>query len=210
MESVEKKVAQLLLEIEAVQLNIERPFEWASGWLSPIYCDNRKVLSVPTVRNFICDALCRSIEQNYPTADVIAGVATGAIAMGALIADRLGKPFIYVRPRRKDHGTGALIEGTLTPGSNVLVVEDLISTGHSALSAADCLRMACANVLGVVATFSYNFDVARRAFEKSNCELHTLTNYNTLIQEAAERNFVSPEQLETLKIWRLTPNTWGR
>ena len=210
MESVEKRVAQLLLEIEAVQLNIERPFEWASGWLSPIYCDNRKVMSVPGVRDYICDALCRSIHQNYPSTDVVAGVATGAIAMGALIADRLKKPFIYVRPRKKDHGTGARIEGTLTPGSNVVVVEDLISTGHSAISAVDCLKRACANVLGVVATFSYNFDVARRAFEKSNCELHTLTNYNTLIQEAAEKNYVSKEQLETLNIWRLTPNTWGR
>lgn len=210
MESVEKKVAQQLLEIEAVQLNIEKPFEWASGWLSPIYCDNRKILSVPAARNFICEALCRSILHNYPSVEVIAGVATGAIAMGALIANRLDKPFIYVRPRRKDHGTGARIEGTLESKSRVVIVEDLISTGNSALSAAECLRMSCADVLGVVAIFSYNFDVARRAFEKSNCELHTLTNYDTLIQEAANSNYVSTKQLETLKIWRLTPNTWGR
>ncbi|HPW78347.1 MAG: Orotate phosphoribosyltransferase [Bacteroidetes bacterium ADurb.Bin037] len=210
MESVEKKVAQQLLEIEAVQLNMEKPFEWASGWLSPIYCDNRKVLSVPPVRNMVCEALCQSILHNYPSVEVIAGVATGAIAMGALVADRLDKPFIYIRPKRKDHGTGAQIEGKLEPKSKVVVVEDLISTGHSAISAVECLRISCADVLGVVAIFSYNFDVARRAFEKSNCELHTLTNYNTLIQEAAERNYINEEQLKTLKVWRLTPNTWGR
>ena len=210
METVEKKIAQQLLEIEAVQLNTETPIEWASGWLSPIYCDNRKILSVPPVRNLICDALCQLILRNYPSVEVIAGVATGAIAMGALIADRLKKPFIYVRPRRKDHGTGAQIEGTLLPQSKVVIVEDLISTGHSALSASDCLKKACADVLGMVAIFSYNFDVARRAFEKSNCELHTLINYDTLIQEAAEKDYVNKQQLETLKIWRLTPNTWGR
>jgi len=130
--------------------------------------------------------------------------------MGALVADRLDKPFIYIRPKRKDHGTGAQIEGKLEPKSKVVVVEDLISTGHSAISAVECLRISCADVLGVVAIFSYNFDVARRAFEKSNCELHTLTNYNTLIQEAAERNYINEEQLKTLKVWRLTPNTWGR
>ena len=199
-----------MLEIEAVQLNMEKPFEWASGWLSPIYCDNRKVLSVPPVRNMVCEALCQSILHNYPSVEVIAGVATGAIAMGALVADRLDKPFIYIRPKRKDHGTGAQIEGKLEPKSKVVVVEDLISTGHSAISAVECLRISCADVLGVVAIFSYNFDVARRAFEKSNCELHTLTNYNTLIQEAAERNYINEEQLKTLKVWRLTPNTWGR
>lgn len=210
MESVEKKIAQQLLEIEAVQLNMEKPFEWASGWLSPIYCDNRKVLSVPPVRNMVCEALCQSILHNYPSVEVIAGVATGAIAMGALVADRLDKPFIYIRPKRKDHGTGAQIEGKLEPKSKVVVVEDLISTGHSAISAVECLRISCADVLGVVAIFSYNFDVARRAFEKSNCELHTLTNYNTLIQEAAERNYINEEQLKALKVWRLTPNTWGR
>ena len=210
MESAEKIVAQKLLEIQAVQLNIEKPFVWASGWLSPIYCDNRKILSVPEVRNFIRDTLCKLIMHNYPSVEVIAGVATGAIAMGALVADKLEKPFIYVRPRRKDHGTGAQIEGSFEPESKVVVVEDLISTGHSALSASDCLKKSCANVLGMVAIFSYNFDIARRAFEKSNCELHTLTNYDTLIREAAENNYINKEQLDTLKIWRLTPNTWGR
>ncbi|HHV41052.1 MAG: orotate phosphoribosyltransferase [Bacteroidales bacterium] len=210
MESVEKKVAQKLLEIEAVQLSIEKPFEWVSGWKSPIYCDNRKILSIPQVRGYIRNAMCESILHNYPTVQVIAGVATGAIAMGALIADKLNKPFVYVRPRRKEHGTGARIEGTFPDKANVVVVEDLISTGHSALSAVDCLKMSYANVLGVSAIFSYNFDIARRAFEKSNCELHTLTNYENLIEEAALKNFISPEQIETLKIWRLTPNTWGQ
>ena len=148
--------------------------------------------------------------KNYPTVQVIAGVATGAIAMGVLVADKLNKPFIYVRPQKKAHGTGAQIEGSFSPKAHVVVVEDLISTGHSALSAVDCLQKAYANVLGVSAIFSYNFDIARRAFEKSNCELYTLTNYENLIEEAALKNFISPEQIETLKIWRLTPNTWGQ
>ena len=210
MESTEKTVARHLLDIGAVRLNPETPFLWASGWLSPIYCDNRKVLSVPPVRQYICQALCELITRNYPDVEVIAGVATGAIAMGALVADRLDKPFIYVRPKRKDHGTGAQIEGSLEPKSRVVVVEDLISTGQSALSAVDCLKMSCANVLGMVAIFSYNFDIARRAFEKANCVLHTLTNYSTLIGEAVDRKYINDEHLETLKRWRLTPNTWGK
>lgn len=210
MDSTEKTVAQHLLDIEAVRLNPQKPFVWASGWLSPIYCDNRKILSVPSVRQYVCQALCDLIVTNYPSVDVIAGIATGAIAMGALIADRLNKPFIYVRPKPKDHGTGAQIEGSFEPHANVVVVEDLISTGQSGLLSVDCLRKAGANVLGMVAIFSYNFSIARRAFENANCELYTLTNYDALIDEAIKRGYISSDHMETLKSWRLMPNTWGK
>lgn len=210
MDSIEKMVARQLLDIEAVRLNPENPFTWASGWKSPIYCDNRKVLSVPAFRTFICEQLCAVITKHYPKVEVIAGVATGAIAMGALIADKLEKPFIYVRPRPKDHGTGAQIEGTFDEHAKVVVVEDLISTGQSSLLSVACLRNAGANVLGMSAIFSYNFDIARRAFEKANCELYTLTNYNTLIEEAVKRDYISAEHLQALQLWRLKPTEWGQ
>lgn len=209
MESIERKVARHLLDIKAVQLDAEKPFLWASGWKSPIYCDNRKILSYPEIRREICKYIADIIEKNFNTADVIAGVATGAIAWGAIVADILDKPFVYVRPKPKDHGTGAQIEGRLPAESKVVVIEDLISTGQSSLSAIDALRKAGAVDLGMVAIFSYNFAKARRAFEYSNVELRTLSNYDALIEEAVKCDYIKKEDEELLKAWRLSPETWG-
>lgn len=208
MEPIEKIIAKLLLDIKAVTLNIEEPYRWASGWLSPIYCDNRKILSYPKERAIVSQALVRVVEQHYKEVDVIAGVATGAIAWGLLVAEALGKPFIYVRPKAKDHGTGARIEGDLPANANVVVVEDLISTGQSSLSAAEVLSNAGANLLGMVAIFSYNFDKSRRAFEYSNLELRTLSNYQTLIEQAVSCNYIDEADLETLREWRYHPEAW--
>ena len=181
MEAIEKAVAKSLLDIKAVMLRPENPFTWASGWKSPIYCDNRKVLSYPEIRENICRWMAEIIRKNYPEVEVIAGVATGAIAHGYLVAHILGKPFCYVRPKPKDHGTGSQIEGLLEEGAKVVIVEDLISTGMSSLAAKNALVNAGADVLGMVAIFSYNFNQARKAFEDSNVELTTLSNYDTLI-----------------------------
>ena len=186
MESVERKVAKALLDIKAVMLNPEEPFKWASGWLSPIYCDNRRILSYPELREDVCRWMAEIIERKYPDTEVIAGVATGAIAHGMLIAHILKKPFIYVRPKPKDHGTGSQIEGSVEKGARTVVVEDLISTGKSSLSATEALIKAGVNVRGMTAIFSYNFNQARRAFEEANIELDTLTNYDTLIEVAHE------------------------
>ncbi len=210
MESTEKIVARQLLDIKAVMLNVEKPFTWASGWKSPIYCDNRKILSYPKARKIVYSGLVRLIEQNYENVDVIAGVATGAIAWGMLVAEALGKPFVYVRPKPKDHGTGAQVEGELPPKAGVVVVEDLISTGGSSLSAVEALNKAGANVLGMVAIFSYNFNKSRRAFEYANLELRTLTNYDTLINEAVSCKYIKDEDLETLQDWRYQPEAWGK
>ncbi len=210
MESTEKIVARQLLDIKAVMLNVEKPFTWASGWKSPIYCDNRKILSYPKARKIVYTGLVRLIEQNYENVDVIAGVATGAIAWGMLVAEALGKPFIYVRPKPKDHGTGSQIEGELPPKASVVVVEDLISTGGSSLSAVEALNKAGANVLGMVAIFSYNFNKSRRAFEYANLELRTLTNYDTLINEAVSCNYIKDKDMETLQDWRYQPEAWGK
>ena len=209
MYSMEKTIAQALLKIKAVCLSPEQHFIWASGWRSPIYCDNRKILSYPQTRTLITNALGELIMKNFPDVDLIAGVATGAIAWGALVAQQLDKPFVYIRPKPKDHGLGAQIEGELGVGKKMVIVEDLISTGGNSLSAFDCALNAGISVLGMAAIFSYNFDVARRAFEKKNCELHTLTNYNTLIEEAVACKYVSEKDLETLKQWRLMPDKWG-
>jgi orotate phosphoribosyltransferase len=210
MESVEKIIARQLLDIKAVMLNVEKPFTWASGWKSPIYCDNRKILSYPKARSIVTKSLARLISQSYENVDVIAGVATGAIAWGVLVAEELGKPFIYVRPKPKDHGTGAQIEGELPARAKVVVVEDLISTGGSSLSAVECLNKAGADVLGMVAIFSYNFNKARRAFEYGNVELRTLTNYDSLINEAVECKYIKDSDLETLQDWRYQPEVWGQ
>lgn len=210
MESVEKLIAKQLLDLSAVRLSVEKPFIWSSGWKSPIYCDNRKLLSFPKARFIVFKNLAKLISQNYEKADVIAGVATGAIAWGVLVAEELGKPFVYVRPQPKDHGTGAQIEGEIPVGANVVVVEDLISTGASSLSAVDCLSKAGANVLGMVAIFSYNFDKSRRAFEYANCELRTLTNYDALINEAFECKYIAEKEIDTLREWRYRPEMWGK
>ena len=210
MEMIEKAVARHLLDIKAVMLRPETPFTWASGWKSPIYCDNRKVLSYPAIREELCRWMADIIEKRYPDVEVIAGVATGAIAHGYLVAHMLGKPFCYVRPKPKDHGTGSQIEGILESGAKVVIVEDLISTGMSSLAANDALVNAGADVLGMVAIFSYNFNHARKAFEDANVELTTLSNYDTLIEVATETGYVKASEKEVLKEWRFSPSTWGK
>lgn len=210
MDSIEKIVAKQLLDVKAVKLNVENPFTWASGWKSPIYCDNRKILSYPAARKVVYEAFVDVIKNRFADVDVIAGVATGAIAYGMLVAEALGKPFVYVRPKPKDHGTGAQIEGELPKGAKVVVVEDLISTGGSSLSAVDCLLKSGAIVLGMVAIFTYNFIKSRRAFEYANVELYTLSHYEALLEEAVEEKYIKPEDLEVLKQWRINPETWGK
>lgn len=210
MESVEKIVAKQLLDVKAVKLNVENPFTWASGWKSPIYCDNRKVLSYPAARKVVYESFVEIINKHFKDVDVIAGVATGAIAYGMLVAEAMGKPFVYVRPKPKDHGTGSQIEGELPKGAKVVVVEDLISTGGSSLAAVDCLQKSGAVVLGMVAIFTYNFIRARRAFEYANVELHTLSHYEALLEEAVAENYIKQEDMEVLKQWRINPENWGK
>ena len=210
MESIEKIVAKQLLDIKAVKLNPENPFTWASGWKSPIYCDNRKVLSYPAARKVVYEAFVEIIKKNFKDVDVIAGVATGAIAYGMMVAEVLGKPFVYVRPKPKDHGTGAQVEGDLPEKARVVVVEDLISTGGSSLAAVDALQKAGANVLGMVAIFTYNFIKSRRAFENANVELHTLSHYEALLEKAVEENYIKADFLNILKEWRINPEIWGK
>jgi orotate phosphoribosyltransferase len=210
MESIEKIVAKQLLDIKAVKLNPENPFTWASGWKSPIYCDNRKVLSYPTARKVVYEAFVEIIKKQFKDVDVIAGVATGAIAYGMMVAEVLGKPFVYVRPKPKDHGTGAQVEGDLPDKARVVVVEDLISTGGSSLAAVDALHKAGAIVLGMVAIFSYNFIRSREAFEDANVELYTLSHYEALLEQAVEENYIKAEDLAVLKEWRINPETWGK
>ncbi len=210
MESIEKIVAKQLLDIKAVKLSPEKPFTWASGWKSPIYCDNRKVLSYPAARKVVYEAFVEIIKKHFKDVEVIAGVATGAIAYGMMVAEVLGLPFVYVRPKPKDHGTGVQVEGDLPEKARVVVVEDLISTGGSSLAAVDALHKAGANVLGMVAIFSYNFIKSIRAFENANVELHTLSHYEALLEKAVEENYVKPEDLDVLKEWRINPEIWGK
>ena len=209
-QTVEQAVAKSLLDIKAVLLRPNEPFTWASGWLSPIYCDNRKLLSYPQARENVCRWMADIIKEKYADADVIAGVATGAIAHGYLVAHMRQKPFVYVRPKPKDHGTGSQIEGILPVGSKVVVVEDLISTGKSSLAAVRALYEAGADVLGMVAIFSYNFNHARKAFEDADVELTTLSNYDTLISVAHQIGYVKDEDIDILREWRYSPSTWGR
>ena len=210
MESVEKAVAKSLMEIKAVMLRPENPFTWASGWNSPIYCDNRRILSYPEIRENVCTWMADIIRKQYPDVEVIAGVATGAIAHGYLVAHILGKPFCYVRPKPKDHGTGSQIEGILEPGAKTVIVEDLISTGMSSLAAKNALVNAGADVMGMVAIFSYNFIRSREAFEDANVELYTLSHYEALLEQAVEENYIKAEDLAVLKEWRINPETWGK
>ncbi len=206
---VEKKVAKYLLQIEAVRLSPSKPFTWASGWKSPIYCDNRKALSYPEIRKFIAASMIAVIKDNFPSVEVIAGVATGAIAWGAIVADMMGLPFVYVRPAPKDHGLENQVEGVIHQGARIVVVEDLISTGKSSLEAVKALNKSGAIVRGMVAVFSYNFPLARRAFEKSDVELHTLSNYDSLLDTAQETSYIPKEDVELLREWRLNPDKWG-
>ena len=205
-----KKIAQTLLQIKAIKLSPANPFTWASGWHSPIYCDNRKTLSYPAARREIYEAFARLVSEKYPQADVIAGVATGAIACGVLTAETLGKPFIYVRSAPKDHGMANQVVGYFEPGAKVVVVEDLISTGGSSLKAVEALRAAGCDVLGMVAIFTYGFPTAAANFERAGVVLDTLSDYNTLIELATEQGYVRPEEVATLREWRKSPDTWGR
>ena len=207
---IEKLIAGHLLETKAVKLSPEKPFLWASGWHSPIYCDNRKLLSYPSIRKDIIAAFVSVITENFKNVDIIAGVATGAIAWGALVAEKLDKPFIYVRPKPKDHGLGAQVEGDLPKGAKVVVIEDLISTGKSSLSAVDALEKNGAIVEGMVAIFSYHFIKSIRAFEEANVTLYTLSQYETLLDLAVEKNYIDGTMLNLLKEWRINPELWGK
>lgn len=209
MDSLEKIVAKQLLNIKAIKLSVDKPFTWASGWKSPIYCDNRKILSYPEARKLVYEAFVEKIKKHFTDVDVIAGVATGAIAYGALVAEALGKPFVYVRPKPKDHGTKVQVEGDLPKGARVVVVEDLISTGGSSLSAVNALENEGAIILGMVAIFSYNFIKSIRAFENANVELHTLSHYDALVEQAVAEDYVKADDLDVLKEWRIKPESWG-
>ncbi|HEX7494735.1 MAG TPA: orotate phosphoribosyltransferase [Bacteroidales bacterium] len=209
MENIAKKTAEYLLQIKAIKLHPSNPFTWASGWKSPIYCDNRKALSFPEVRSYIRDSFASLVKELYPRAEIIAGVATGAIAHGALAADKLGLPFIYVRSEAKEHGLGNQIEGYYEPGQKVVVIEDLISTGGSSLNAVKVLREAGCEVLGMVAIFSYEFKKASDGFAVEKCTLNTLSNYSVLVDTAVKTGYISKEEVETLKKWRVDPANWG-
>ena len=203
-----KKTAELLLKVKAIKLNPGEPFQWASGWKSPIYCDNRVTLSYPPVRIFLREEIAKIVEREYGKPDVIAGVATGAIAIGILVAQELGVPFVYVRPEPKKHGRKNQIEGYLEPGQNVVVIEDLISTGNSSLNAVAALKEAGAVVKGMVAIFSYGFDIATENFKDKNINLITLSNYENLLEQALESSYISEKELITLHEWRRDPSTW--
>lgn len=209
MKLLEKQIAEKLLKIKAVKLQPKNPFTWASGWKSPIYCDNRKTLSYPQTRTYIKTQIARIILENYPDVEVIAGVATGAIAQGALVADALGLPFIYVRPTPKDHGLENLIEGDLKPKQKVVVIEDLISTGGSSLKAVEAIRRDGSTVLGMVAIFSYGFPVAEEKFRAAKVKLTTLCDYDAVLAEALATHYITEEEIETLKKWRLNPSEWN-
>ena len=209
MENSSKKVAEYLMQINAIKLQPSNPFTWASGWKSPIYCDNRKTLSFPEVRSYIRDAFAAKIKELYPQVELIAGVATGAIAHGILVADVLELPFVYVRSGAKEHGLGNQIEGFFKPGQKVVVIEDLISTGGSSLNAVRSLKDAGCEVLGMVAIFTYGFEKASAGFATENCKLDTLCNYNILIEMALETGYINQSDVETLKKWRENPGGWG-
>ncbi|WP_412984287.1 orotate phosphoribosyltransferase [Pontimicrobium sp. IMCC45349] len=207
--STAKKTAEVLLQINAIKLSPQEPFTWASGWKSPIYCDNRIVLSFPPIRNYVREKMAKHIEKHYGKPDVIAGVATGAIGIGALVAEYLGLPFVYVRPEPKKHGRQNQIEGFIQKGQNVVVVEDLISTGKSSLNAVKALKAAEVNVKGMVAIFSYGFDVAKDNFENDNVTLHTLSNYENLLEQALDTKYITSKELETLSQWNANPSQWN-
>lgn len=209
MDNYAKKIAEYLLQIKAIKLQPSNPFTWASGWKSPIYCDNRKTLSFPDIRSYISGSFAEIVKDLYPMAEIIAGVATGAIAHGVLTADKLGLPFIYVRSGAKEHGLGNQIEGYFEKGQKVVVIEDLISTGGSSLGAVQALRDAGCEVLGMLAIFTYEFEKASAGFSAAECELRTLSNYSTLISTALDSGYITSNDTETLKLWRKDPSVWG-
>ena len=203
-----KKTAEVLLHINAIKLSPNAPFTWASGWKSPIYCDNRLVLSYPKIRNYIKSELAKNIENLYGKPDVIAGVATGAIGIGAIVADDLGLPFVYVRPEAKKHGRQNQIEGRVEKGQTVVVVEDLISTGKSSLNAVEALKSASVNVKGMAAIFTYGFERSKTNFEEKNIDLHTLSNYEALLEQALDTGFINDKELNVLSQWNSNPSEW--
>ena len=205
-----KKTAELLLQVKAIKLSPSKPFQWASGWKSPIYCDNRVTLSYPSVRIFLKEEIAKIVELEYGKPDVIAGVATGAIAIGILVAQELGVPFVYVRPEPKKHGRKNQIEGYLESGQNVVVIEDLISTGKSSLNAVDALKEEGTVVKGMVAIFSYGFEIASNNFKEKNVSLKTLSNYENLLEQALDSNYISDKELVTLQSWRSNPSEWNQ
>ncbi len=208
MDSIKKQFATKLLGIKAIKLQPNDPFTWASGWRSPIYTDNRKTLAYPEIRSFVKQELVHLVHEHFPEAVAVAGVATGAIAQGALVAEELGMPFCYVRSKPKDHGMGNLIEGTLPEGAKVVVIEDLISTGGSSLKAVEALRQAGFDVVGMVASYTYGFPVAEKAFKAAGVKLVTICDYDATTEIAAEVGYIKAEDLEVLKEWRKSPSTW--
>lgn len=209
MDTIKTTFAAKLLEVRAIKLQPNSPFTWASGWKSPFYCDNRKTLSYPRLRSFVKTELCHAIQESFPQADAIAGVATGAIAQGALVADELGLPFAYVRSKPKDHGLENLIEGNLEPGAKVVVVEDLVSTGGSSLKAVEAIRQNGCEVIGMVASYTYGFPVATEAFEKAGVKLVTLTDYDHVVARALETGYIKPEDVDVIHEWRKDPANWS-
>ena len=203
-----KTTAELLLKIRAIKLQPEEPFTWASGWKSPIYCDNRIIMSYPSIRNYVKEKMANYIVKEYGKPDIIAGVATGAISIGMLVADHLGLPFIYVRPEPKKHGRKNQIEGILREGQNVMVIEDLISTGNSSLQAVEALNETGVNVKGVLAVFTYGFKVSKDNFKSKEVKLHTLSDYDTLLEEAVKINYIKQSDLSTLADWNNNPSNW--
>jgi orotate phosphoribosyltransferase len=210
VDSTAAKIAEYLLEINAVKLSPNDPFTWTSGWKSPIYSDNRLSLSHPHVRNFIKTSLGELVKSEFPEAQAIIGVATAGIAPGALVADEVNLPFGYVRSEAKKHGMGKQVEGDIKPGQKVVVVEDLVSTGKSSLQAIQSLREFGCEVLGMVSIFTYGFDAAKLAFDEAKCPYFSLSNYNVLVEVAASKNLIEPEQMSILAEWRKSPDTWGR
>lgn len=206
---IAKKTAEVLLQVNAIKLSPKTPFTWASGWKSPIYCDNRIILSFPPIRNYVRETMAKHIERQYGKPDAIAGVATGAIGIGMLVAEYLNLPFIYVRPDAKGHGRKNQIEGYIEKGQNVIVVEDLISTGKSSLNAVKALRDGGINVKGMVAIFTYGFEVSKENFEKENVALHTLGNYESLLEQALQTSYITEKELETLTEWNSNPSEWN-
>ncbi len=208
MESIKDAFAKKLLEVKAIKLQPNDPFTWASGWKSPFYCDNRKTLSFADLRTFVKLELCHNILEQFPEAEAAAGVATGAIAQGALVADQRGMPFVYVRSKAKDHGMQNLIEGELEKGTKVVVVEDLISTGGSSLKAVEALRQYGCEVVGMVASYTYGFPVAEKAFADANVKLVTLTDYDHVVAQAVKTGYISDADVEVLGEWRKNPSEW--
>ncbi len=203
-------VAENLLQIKAIKLEPTSTFLWASGWKSPIYCDNRLILSFPETRQLVTRFFCKLLQENYPDATMITGVATGAIAHGVLVADRLDLPFSYVRSASKTHGLEGMIEGKVTSEDRVVVIEDLVSTGKSSLDAVRALRQTGCNILGMMAIFTYGFEIASENFRRDKCKLYTLTSYNALLKVAREKGIIGPEHIETLNEWRKDPANWGK